>query len=62
MNSTADIYGSRANGDAHGDVFTSPEIVRFMLDLTGYTSEKDLSKSTILEPSFKGEDAAIQSD
>ena len=51
MNSTADIYGNRANGDAHGDVFTSPEIVRFMLDLTGYTSEKDLSKSTILEPS-----------
>ena len=35
MNSN-DIYGVRANGNAHGDVFTSPEIVRYMLDIVAY--------------------------
>ena len=35
----------------HGDVFTSPEIVSYMLDLVGYTADKDLGKTSILEPS-----------
>lgn len=50
MNSS-EIYGLRANGNAHGDVFTSPEIVRYMLDIAGYTASRDLSQTTILEPS-----------
>lgn len=51
MSLTADRYGKRHNGNAHGDVFTLPEVVRFMLDLIGYSPDKDLSRYTILEPS-----------
>lgn len=52
MSSTSDLYGVRHNGVPHGDVFTSPEVVRFMLDLTGYTSDRNLSEFKILEPCF----------
>lgn len=45
------LYGARASGGQHGDVFTSPEVVRFMLDMVGYTSNHDLSHVSILEPS-----------
>ena len=41
----------RRTGGQHGDVFTSPEVVSYMLDLVGYTADKDLSKTSILEPS-----------
>lgn len=51
MSSTIDIYGERRNGISHGDVFTSPDVVRYMLDLIGYTPDKDLSAYRILEPS-----------
>ena len=44
-------YGFRANGRRHGDVFTTPEVVKHMLDLVGYIAEHDLSKIKILEPS-----------
>lgn len=44
-------YGFRANGRRHGDVFTSPEVVKYMLDLVGYTAEHNLSEIKILEPS-----------
>lgn len=52
MSSDEYIYGIRSNGLNHGDVFTSLDVVRFMLDAVGYTSEKDLSNVYILEPSF----------
>lgn len=52
MNSNNSIYGVRSNGLNHGDVFTSPEVVQFMLDTIGYTSEVNLSHYYILEPSF----------
>ena len=52
MSSTSKIYGIRRSGISHGDVFTSPRVVSFMLDLIGYTCDKDLSKYKILEPSF----------
>lgn len=52
MSSTKNLYGIRSNGQHHGDVFTSPDVVRFMLDTIGYTSDKNLSKFLILEPSF----------
>lgn len=51
MNSRNNRYGFRRSGGQHGDVFTSPEVVSFMLDLVGYTSAKDLSTVKILEPS-----------
>ena len=44
-------YGLRRSGGQHGDVFTSPEVVSYMLDIVGYTADKDLSKTSILEPS-----------
>ena len=51
MSSSNNRYGLRRSGGQHGDVFTSPEVVSYMLDLVGYTADKDLSKTIILEPS-----------
>ena len=51
MSSANNIYGIRRSGGQHGDVFTSPEVVSYMLDLIGYTPDKDLSGLIILEPS-----------
>lgn len=48
--SSNNLYGSRSNGGGHGDVFTAPEVVKFMLDMLGYTSSRDLSQIRILEP------------
>src|SRR5574344_607973 len=44
-------YGKRANGGMHGDVFTKPEIVQYMLDLVGYVSDRNLSELSAIEPS-----------
>ena len=51
MNSSNCLYGERASGRGHGDVPTAPEVVRYMLDLIGYTADQDLSNTIILEPS-----------
>lgn len=51
MNSGNCVYGKRTNGGRHGDVSTAPEVVRYMLDLVGYTADKNLSDTIILEPS-----------
>lgn len=51
MSSSNNRYGLRRSGGQHGDVFTSPEVVSYMLDIVGYTADKDLSKTSILEPS-----------
>lgn len=51
MNSSNCLYGERTSGGGHGDVPTAPEVVRYMLDLIGYTADKDLSNTIILEPS-----------
>lgn len=40
-----------AGSEGRGAVYTRREVVDFILDLTGYTSEKDLAKFRILEPS-----------
>lgn len=45
------IYGTRTSGIAHGDVFTSPDVVCFILDQVGYISDKNLQDISILEPS-----------
>lgn len=49
--SSSNIYGVRSNGNGHGDVPTSPEVVKYMLDLVGYVSSRNLSDVYILEPS-----------
>ncbi|MGM9741332.1 MAG: Eco57I restriction-modification methylase domain-containing protein [Candidatus Cryptobacteroides sp.] len=50
MSSVSNRYGLRRSGGRHGDVFTSPEVVSYMLDLVGYTADKDLRHISILEP------------
>ena len=45
------MYGDRSNGKKHGDVFTSPDVVKYMLDLSAYTSDHDLSQIVVIEPS-----------
>lgn len=44
-------YGARTSGETHGVVLTKPHIVELILDLAGYTSDKDLTKKVLLEPS-----------
>lgn len=39
-----------------GEIYTRSEVVEFILDLSGYTTEKPLYKMRILEPSFGGGD------
>lgn len=51
MNVTDHLYGKRTNGGIHGDVFTTPEVVSFMLDQVNYVAERDLRDISILEPS-----------
>lgn len=51
MNSSNAIYGNRTSGGAHGDVYTLPSVVCFMLDKMGYTAERNLQEISILEPS-----------
>lgn len=60
MNSNNAIYGVRSNGLNHGDVFTSLEVVKFMLDTMGYTAQIDLSNIFILEPSFGNGDFLVE--
>lgn len=43
-------YGSRASGEAHGVVLTKPHVVDLLLDLAGYTADRDLTRMKILEP------------
>lgn len=51
MNSSNYRYGERSNGMQHGDVFTSPLVVCYILDKVGYTPDRNLSQISILEPS-----------
>ena len=51
MSSNNLLYGLRSSGGQHGDVFTSPFVVGFMLDRVGYLADCDLSHVGILEPS-----------
>lgn len=45
------MYGNRSNGKKHGDVFTSPDVVKYMLDMVGYTPDRNLSAISVIEPS-----------
>lgn len=44
-------FGKRSSGETHGVVLTKPHIVELILDLAGYTPDKDLSTLRLLEPS-----------
>lgn len=50
MTSSKPIYGLRNNGEQHGDVFTLPCVVSFILDKVGYSANRDLRHIRILEP------------
>lgn len=43
---------ANAGTDARGAIFTRPEVVNFILDLVGYTSDLPLHEARLLEPSF----------
>ena len=43
-------YGARTSGEAHGVVQTKPQVVTLILDLVGYTVDKDLAAQVLLEP------------
>lgn len=43
-----------ASIDERGGIYTRSEVVGFMLDLIGYTTDKPLWQSRLLEPSFGG--------
>ncbi|MGN0845759.1 MAG: Eco57I restriction-modification methylase domain-containing protein [Kiritimatiellia bacterium] len=48
--SSSNIYNTRSSGRQHGDVFTKPDVVCYMLDLVGYVPERDLRDVSIMEP------------
>lgn len=43
-------YGARSSGETHGVVLTKPHVVSLILDLAGYTVDRDLTKLSLLEP------------
>jgi len=44
-------YGTRRDGGTHGVVLTKPHVVGLILDLAGYSPDKDLAALRLLEPS-----------
>lgn len=44
-------FGLRTSGEAHGVVLTKPQAVKLILDLAGYTANRDLAELRLLEPS-----------
>ncbi|MDA1349725.1 MAG: hypothetical protein O3A47_12815 [Chloroflexi bacterium] len=44
-------YGDRSSGETHGVVLTKPHVVSLILDLAGYTVDRDLTRISLLEPS-----------
>jgi len=43
-------YGRRSSGQTHGVVLTKPHIVELILDLAGYTQDRDLPSMRLLDP------------
>lgn len=43
-------YGVRSSGREHGTVMTRQEVVEFILDASGYTSEANLSRLRVMDP------------
>jgi hypothetical protein len=47
---------AQGSPDERGAIYTRREVVDFMLDLAGYTTDKPLYALRVLEPSFGGGD------
>jgi adenine-specific DNA-methyltransferase len=43
-------YGERTSGETHGVVLTRPHVVDLILDLAEYTADRDLGRTSLLEP------------
>jgi hypothetical protein len=54
INDAVDKLSKDSTCDERGAVFTRIEVVEFMLNLVGYTSDKPLHRLRLLEPSFGG--------
>ncbi len=52
-------YWADAVGENRGEVFTKPEVVEFILDLTGWRVGQNLSEKRLLEPSCGSGDFVI---
>lgn len=52
----AEALASRGGAEVRGAVFTRGEVVDFILDLVGYTTDQPLHHKRLLEPSFGGGD------
>jgi hypothetical protein len=44
-------FGKRSSGETHGVVLTKAPVVELILDLAGYTEDRDLAAAPLLEPS-----------
>ena len=47
-----ELLSNAGGADERGAVFTRREVVDFVLDLSGYTTDKPLHRMRLLEPSF----------
>lgn len=43
-------FGLRSSGESHGVVHTKAHVVQLILDIAGYTADRDLTKLRLLEP------------
>ena len=51
LTEAVDHMASHADAESRGAVYTRAEVVDFILDLVGYTADKPLAKTSLLEPS-----------
>ena len=45
-------YGRRSSGETHGVVLTKPHVVELILDLAGYSQDRDLPRRRLLAVSY----------
>ena len=48
-----------ASGEERGAIFTRREVVEFILDLSGYTTDLPLHHKRLLEPSLEAESSLL---
>lgn len=56
ITSAVDVLANAGGVDERGAIFTRREVVDFILDLCGYTTDQPLHRHSLLEPSFGGGD------
>lgn len=52
ITAAVDALANAGGVEERGAIFTKREVVEFILDLCGYTADRDLTQSRLLEPSF----------